>query len=127
MRRLALVAFALASLSPWAPARAAFYDGDGLLEACRAPAGGVEKAACLGFIAAVFDIASTNSVRGLQACPPPGTTLQEAADIAALFLTRAAPIRHHSAGLLVMTALPRAFPCSQEAPEAAPATPRRRL
>jgi hypothetical protein len=110
MKSLLLLAGMLLVLDVQAQAN---FDGNKLLEACRAaetPTGSFMGGVCGGYVSALVDVMSGPPV-ALRVCLPDGVTRGQAREIVMKALRDHPEQLHHSASDLVMGALSKAFPC----------------
>ena len=101
MKRLLFIALLAA-----APAHAAFWDGNELLQRLNSD-DAVRRAVALGYVMGVHD-----AFENVNHCPPANASAGQLRDIVRNYLTNVPAERHHIADQLVMRALEIAFPCS---------------
>lgn len=87
----------------------AFESGNELLQDCTRQV----QSLCLGYIEAVSDALSGNSVNGYEACIPLEVTVGQLQDIVVQYLRQDPRDRHLGAIGLVAHAISNAFPCRQ--------------
>jgi len=92
----------------WSPVRAEFYTGNELLQRLQSDSN-IEKAVALGFVGGVADAWDR-----ILFCPPDGSTVGQARDIALRHLVINPAKRHQAAAGLVADALMEAWPCQQQ-------------
>lgn len=106
----AIVAIAL-SEPDWAGANVGSADdGNNLLIACTA-APGVQQGYCYGYINAIADATSNNTIDGFKACIPQQVQVEQLRDVVIQYLRNHPAERHYSVLGLVAKALAGAFPC----------------
>jgi hypothetical protein len=97
------------------PRASAEVSGNTLFSDCSAKEDSVEFGRCIGFVAAVTDVAD-----GAAFCIPPGkVTYRQVKDIVMKFLTDQPALRSHAAYELTAAVLSAYFPCEQ-APKTSP-------
>ena len=69
--------------------------------------------ACMGFVTAVADVLSNNSVDGVRVCFPQNVNKQQVVLVVAKYLRDQPEALHFSAVSLTVNALQKAFPCSK--------------
>jgi hypothetical protein len=88
------------------PARAEYYTGQALFEACQS-----DRGLCLGYVIATADAMVKSPVADLRACIPKTVSSGQVRDVAFQYLTANPQERHFSASSLVAVAIGTAFPC----------------
>ena len=113
MKYLAVTAAALliGSVSPCAAA--GFLSGNDLYDMCQATSSDqVRTADCLGYVTAVADVLSRQSIEGFRACiPSVGVDRGQLKDEVATWLKEHPENRQYVASSLAAAALAQAFPC----------------
>jgi hypothetical protein len=94
------------------PALADFYNGNELLDLCREPKGTPKNVICAGYVAAIYSVMTSDSVRGRRHCgPAEGVSVGQIQDVAVRYLERHPNLRHHGATGIVAQAMSEDFPC----------------
>jgi len=103
------VALACLPTAARAAADAAFLTGNELQSFC--DANDARVAACVAYVAAIFEVIHSNPINGRSACLPPGVLVGQAVGVVKRWLDQHPEQRQLGAAGLVAQALSEAFPC----------------